>query len=168
VSNAVKDDVALAPIAVEDLPWNEWSHGVRYGGRTRTLSDTRKGAGLRIGVVVEELPPGKQSCPFHYHLLEEEHIMMLEGEVTLRLGEQRLRFSAGQFVSFPAGVQRGHCLVNEGAAPARYLVIGDHNPNEVCIYPDSGNLMARGFAKSVFKHGPMVDYWDGEKADEPL
>src|SRR5262245_21888026 len=95
----------LEPTAVESLPWQDWQQGVRYAGRARSLSATRS-TGLRIGVYIEELPPGKQSCPFHYHLLEEEHILMLEGEVTLRLGASRLAFRAGEFVSFPAGAER--------------------------------------------------------------
>jgi len=159
--------VALEPVSVENLEWDEWRKGVRYAGRARTLSPSRS-AGLRIGVYIEELPAGKQSCPFHYHLLEEEHILMLEGEVTLRLGDQRLRFSAGQFVTFPAGVERGHCLVNESGHSARYLVIGNHEPNEVCVYPDSGKVMARGFGPSVYKLGAKVDYWQDERTDEPL
>jgi hypothetical protein len=28
-------EAALEPITVEELAWNEWSHGVRYGGRSR-------------------------------------------------------------------------------------------------------------------------------------
>ena len=158
---------ALEPVDVESLEWEEWQEGVRYAGRVRTLSPSRV-SGLRIGVYVEELDPGKQSAPFHYHLIQEEHIWMLAGEVTLRLGDKRIRFSAGQFVSFPAGVERGHCLINESDRVARYLVIGNDDPNEVCIYPDSGKLMARGFGRSMFKLGPKVDYWHGEKKDEPL
>lgn len=167
MSNEPKQEPRREPVDVESLPWREWGRGERYSVRTRVLSDTRQTT-LRIGVVIEELPPGKQSCPFHYHMLEEEHILMLEGELTLRLGEERLRFRAGQFVSFPAGAPRAHCLLNEGNETARYLLIGDSNPNEVCMYPDSGKVQLRAFGKSLYRHGPKVDYFDGEKADEPL
>lgn len=155
------------PFAVESLPLEAWSEGVRFGGAARRLSNTRAGAGLRIGVLIEELPPGKQSCPLHYHLLEEEHVLMLEGEVTLRLGEERIRFRAGEFVSFKAGVPIGHCLINETDVPARYLVIGENNPNEICIYPDSGKI-AIDALKELRVLGPSASYYDGEKADEPL
>ena len=97
------DDEKLAgPVAIESLPWTEWGQGVRFKSRYRVLSDTRKD-GRRIGVSYEELPPGKQSVPFHYHLLEEEHIIALEGEATLRLGKERYRIKAGDYVGFPAG-----------------------------------------------------------------
>jgi len=155
------------PILVDSLPWEEWSEGVRFGGRARRLSNTRAGRGLRIGVLIEELAPGKQSCPLHYHLLEEEHVLMLEGEVTLRLGEERIRFRAGEFVSFKAGDPIGHCLVNEGDAPARYLVIGENNPNEVCLYPESGKIAIDKLGE-LRQLGPIARYYDGEKADEPF
>src|SRR6185503_9948679 len=100
------------PIAIDSVPWSEDSQGERFAMRYRVLSDTRKD-GRKIGIAYEELPPGKQSVPFHYHLLEEEHLIALEGEATLRLGEEQHRIKAGDYVGFPAG----HCLVNEGTAP---------------------------------------------------
>jgi uncharacterized cupin superfamily protein len=166
MSKSPTQQPATRPIAVEDVPWTSWSEGVRFGARMRTLSNTRT-TGNRIGVHIEELPPGKQSVPLHYHLLEEEHIWMLEGEVTLRLGDERLRFGAGQFVTFPAGAELGHCLVNESAATARYLVIGNHEPNEVCVYPDSNKLQLRGFSRTILERGRSAKYWDGERSDEP-
>jgi uncharacterized cupin superfamily protein len=154
------------PVAVEDVPWEGWAEGVRFGGRTRTLANTRDGSGLRIGVVIEELLPGKQSCPFHYHLREEEHILMLAGEVMLRLGADEHRFRAGEFVSFPAAVPHGHCLVNDTDAPARYLVIGDSDSHDVCIYPDSDKIALRGATRAIYRLGQRAEYWDGERADE--
>src|SRR5262245_31943736 len=101
------------PIPIDSVPWTDFSEGVRFGLRYRVLSDTRKD-GRKIGVSYEELPPGKQSCPFHFHMVEEEHIVALEGEATLRLGDKRLAIKAGDYVGFPAGDRVGHCLVNEG------------------------------------------------------
>ena len=101
------------PIAIDSVPWSEDGQGERFAMRYRVLSDTRKD-GRKIGIAYEELPPGKQSVPFHYHLLEEEHLIALEGEATLRLGEERHRIKAGDYVGFPAGQRAGHCLVNEG------------------------------------------------------
>ena len=40
------------------------------------------GAG-RMGATVYELPPGKALCPYHYES-EEEWLLVLQGEVTLR------------------------------------------------------------------------------------
>ncbi len=155
------------PIAIESAPWTEWGQGVRFGSRFKVLSDTRKD-GRKIGVSYEELPPGKQSAPFHYHLVEEEHIVALEGEATLRLGEERYALKAGDYVGFPAGQRAGHCLINEGDKPFRFIMIGDRAENEVCVYPDSGKVLISGFDRLIVRQSESLDYFDGEKPDEPV
>ncbi len=159
------------PFAVESVAWDPWSEGVRFGGKVRVLSNTRApGSRLKIGVAIEELPPGKQSCVFHYHLLEEEHILILSGSATLRLGADRHAVKTGDFVSFPAGDPNGHCLLNETEAPCTFLIIGDNDPNEVCVYPDSNKVMVRALGRQgmddIFDAAATLDYWHGEKADE--
>jgi uncharacterized cupin superfamily protein len=155
------------PVAIDSVPWTEWSGGVRFASRYRVLSRTSKG-GRKIGVSYEELPPGKQSVPFHYHMLEEEHIIALEGEATLRLGEDRYTIKAGDYVGFPAGERVGHCLINESDAPFRFIIIGDHQPSEVCIYPDSNKVLVRAYDGVMLRCAENLDYWDGERADEPI
>lgn len=165
-------DEPRGPIVIEDAPWTDFSQGVRYASRWRTLSDTRGPDRRKIGVAIEELSPGKQSCPFHFHMQEEEHIIGIDGEATLRLGEKRYRLRAGDYVCFPAGQRAGHCLINETAKVFRYLMIGGHAPDEVCVYPDSGKISIRALAdengRFIVCNGERLDYWDGERADEPL
>jgi uncharacterized cupin superfamily protein len=159
------------PVAIESVPWRDWSEGARYGSRFRVLSDTRGEDKRKIGVSYEELPPGKQSCPLHYHMLEEEHIIALEGEATLRLGEERYTIKAGDYVGFPAGQRSGHCLVNEGDKPFRFIMIGDNQPNEICVYPDSNKFSVRALnddKRFIQRFAERIDYFDGEKKDEPL
>lgn len=147
------------PFAVESVPWTEWSHGPRFGSRYRALTDL--GGGSRVGVAIEELPPGKQSCPFHYHLLEEEHLLVLEGRAKLRLGERTYDIAAGDYVCFPAGQKAGHCLINDGDTPCRFLIIGERNPNDVVVYPDSGKVKVRPTGES-YRLDATVEYWEGE------
>ena len=150
----------MRPVNVESLPWEPWSEGARFGGRVRRLADSKRD-GLHMGVIVEELPPGKCSSPAHYHFLEEEHVWVLDGRVTLRLGDERIAMGPGDFVTFPAGQRLGHCLINEGDAPCRYLVIGERNPNEVCVYPDSNKVLVYA-TDEVYDKGATRGYWDGE------
>ncbi len=154
----------ILPFDVESVPWETWSEGVRFGGRARRIGD-HAGA-TRVGVLIEELPPGRQSAPLHWHTREEEHIWMLEGRATLRLGDDRHPLSAGDYVCFPAGRALGHCLVNEGEVPCRYLVIGERSPDDVCLYPDSGKVLIRSAGRLIVKDDPVA-YWDGEAADRP-
>lgn len=157
------------PIKIEDVPWKEWSSGARFSGRVRHLTRQfipEERGQYHVGVAIEELQPGKQSCPAHYHLTEEEHVMVLEGTLTLRLGDEAYEMKAGDYVCFPAGQAAGHCLVNRGTAPVRYLLIGEHNDDEVAVYTDSNKFMVRQLG--VFDRAAERNYWDGEKKDEPL
>lgn len=150
----------LRPLGVESLPWEEWSQGTRFGGRIKRLANSKRDD-LHVGVVIEELPPGKQSCPFHYHFHEEEHALILQGEVTLRLGEERIKMRKDDFVTFPAGQQIGHCFINEGNETVRYLVIGERKAGEVCVYPDS-NKIAVDAIGDIYDRSATRGYWDGE------
>ncbi|MFO1017999.1 MAG: cupin domain-containing protein [Hyphomonadaceae bacterium] len=160
-------DKPEGPIAIASIPTEVWSEGVRYGGSTQVLSNTRTG-GRKIGIAIEVLNPGKQSCPHHYHMVEEEHIIGLEGEATLRLGDQRFPIKAGDYVAFPAGARVGHCLLNEGEKPFKFLIVGDRAPNEVCVYPDSGKIMIYNLERKILRDAESIEYWADEKANEPL
>lgn len=152
----------ICPIATDDAPWEIFEHGSRFGGRFRHLTRTALGAApYHVGVAIEELPPGRQSCPFHYHMLEEEHLLILEGKCTLRLGEERRTLKTGDYAVFPAGLKVGHCLINETDAPCRYVIIGENNPNESCVYPDSNKVSNRWLGER-YDRAAVRDYWDGE------
>lgn len=156
----------VRPFAVDDVPWESWSEGERFGGRVKALG--ARGGGSRVGVIIEELPAGKQSCPLHWHVREEEHMWFLEGRATLRLGDERIPVAAGDYVCFPAGRPLGHCMVNDSDAPCRYLVIGEKDPDDVCFYPDSDKVLVRSAGRMIVSSDSTRDYWDGEQADVPL
>jgi len=147
------------PFTVDDVPWEEFSHGTRFGMRTKQLGEF--GGCSHVGVCLEELAPGRQTCPTHYHMLEEEHVYVLEGRMTLRLGSKSFELNSGSYVCFPAGQKAGHTLINDGDAPCRYLIIGERNSSEVVVYTDSGRvgvrLLGEGYRKSA-----TMDYWEGE------
>ena len=153
------------PISSESVAWEEFSEGTRFGSRFKHLTKAVMGTNYHVGMAIEELPPGKQSCPLHYHMLEEEHILILEGTLTLRLGEEKIAMKAGDYVCFPAGQTAGHCLLNEGDKSCRYVIVGEREPNEVCVYPDSNKVMVRALARQndIFDMAATKDYWDGEK-----
>lgn len=150
------------PIAAESVPWETWGEGERFGSRFRHLTSAAVGEGYHVGVQIEELPPGKQSAPAHYHLREEEHLLVLEGRCTLRLGDERHALRTGDYACFPAGQRAGHCLVNEGTEPCRLLVIGERNADEVAVYTDSGKVMVRALGE-IYDRRATRAYWDGER-----
>src|SRR3546814_15176966 len=75
-----------------------------------------------------------QSSPAHWHVLEEEHLYILEGSLTVRIGAESYAMTAGDYVCFPAGQQAGHCLINDSGAPCRYVIAGERHPQEVWVY----------------------------------
>jgi hypothetical protein len=76
-SNAAGAAGIFEPFPIAEVPWEEFSHGERFGMRFQHLSTF--GGATRIGVANEVLAPGRQANPLHYHLLEEEHVFILEG-----------------------------------------------------------------------------------------
>lgn len=153
----------VRPIASEDVPWQVWSDPPNFAQRSRHLSRALLGDRYQIGVAIEELEPGKRSAPFHYHFFEEEHVFVLEGVVSLRLGAATHEMRAGDYVCFPAGQRAGHCLINNGSETCRYVIVGERNPREVCVYPDSNKVMVRALARNaVFDLAATRDYWHGE------
>ncbi|MEE2567605.1 cupin domain-containing protein [Hyphobacterium marinum] len=153
------EEGAFEPFACSDVPWTEFSKGSKFGLRYKHLSSF--GGGSKVGVALEEIEPGKQGAPFHYHLREEEHLFILSGELTLRLGSKRYRMKAGDFVCFPAGQQVGHAIINESEKTCRYLIIGENDPDEVCVYPDSGRVSVRRLGEG-YRKSETMDYWEGE------
>ncbi len=157
----------LAPIAADSVAWTEWNDVPRSALRYRHLTRALLGGDYRIGVAIEELGPGKRSAPAHYHVLEEEHVYILEGRVTLRLGDARHAMKAGDYACFPAGQAAAHCLINESDAPCRYVIIGEKNPNEVVAYPDSNKVLVRALGGAILDLGARRNYWDGEETGLP-
>ena len=159
------------PIATEGVAWTE--EGVpgsaHFGGRSRHLTYAALGRpDYHVGVLIEAPAPGKRLAPRHYHMLEEEHALILEGEATLLLGDERHAMTAGDYVCFPAGRKVGHSLMNSGTGPCRYLMVGQSDASDVCVYPDSNKMAVKALRteRCVYDMAGLRGYWDGEDAPE--
>jgi uncharacterized cupin superfamily protein len=121
-----------------------------------------------LGASLWEIPPGEAAYPYHYHLAEEELIVVLSGRLRLRTPDGWASLDEGDVASFPVGEGGAHQLVNDGAEPARVLSLSTQSGSEICVYPDSGKLGAfddrpdgDGLYK-LFMLDDEVDYWEGE------
>src|SRR5438270_812888 len=65
------------------------------------------------------VPPGGGPPP-HVHSREEEGFYILEGEITLQIGEKRIVATAGMFANMPVGTP--HSFKNESGKPAKMLI----------------------------------------------
>ncbi len=132
-------------------------YDTRCGGVTDGTAAAKLGAGFDI------LEPGKIGCPYHYHLAQEEMFVILEGEGTLRVADERVPVRAGDVIVIPPGPEYPHHLINTGTVPMKFLSISTQEEPEICYYPDSNKLGA--FAKDhrlLQRKGESLDYWEGE------
>jgi quercetin dioxygenase-like cupin family protein len=65
------------------------------------------------------VPPGGGPPP-HVHSREEEGFYILEGEITLHVGDERIVVTAGMFANMPVGT--AHSFKNESDRPAKMLI----------------------------------------------
>ncbi len=156
------------PLSSSEVAWEQWTPLPRFNIRYRPLTVAAVGRPYHVGVAIEELPAGMQSAPAHYHIFEEEHVYILEGSLTVRIGAATHEMKAGDYVCFPAGQKLGHCLINNSGATCRYVILGEHNPNEVAIYTDSNKVLVRALGRrALFDLGARRGYWDGENTGLP-
>jgi uncharacterized cupin superfamily protein len=122
-------------------------------------------AGAKLtGVCLYEVPAGEAVWPYHFETNEEEWLIVVEGEVTLRTpdGERVLR--AGDVACFPAGAAGAHAVRNASSSVARFAMPSTEVPRGgAVIYPDSGkySIYGPGFRQRG-RLGEPVGYWDGE------
>jgi len=76
---SVNADGIFEPFPISRVPMEEFLRGERFGMRYRHLSSF--GGGTQVSVSMEELPPGRQANQAHYHLLQEEHLYLIEGSL---------------------------------------------------------------------------------------
>jgi uncharacterized cupin superfamily protein len=163
--NSADGDGVFEPFAIAEVPWEDFSHGERFGMRFQHLSTF--GGATQIGIANEVLAPGRQANPLHYHLLEEEHVFILEGSLTLRLDDKSFVMSPGHYVCFPAGQKVGHSLFNHTMQPCRYLIIGNPHPHDVAVFPETGRVSVKLMGEAYRKSATM-DYWENIDDGKPV
>jgi quercetin dioxygenase-like cupin family protein len=90
-----------------------------FGHQLAEVKLTGAESGGAVGVV-EVTTPGGPGAPLHVHQREAETFCVLEGELTLFVGEQVVRASAGDVVYAPAEIPHTY---NIDSPTARVLVI---------------------------------------------
>jgi len=113
-----------------------------------------------LGMNLSRVPPGQSACPFHTHQIEDEIFFVLSGRGVFRYGEQAREIRAGDTLSCPAATGIGHQIANPFEEDLVYLAIGMNDPNEVCTYPDSGQIMVRSLHQNGFLN--PAEYFDGQ------
>jgi uncharacterized cupin superfamily protein len=127
----------------------------------------------RLGLSLWEIPPGQAAYPYHYHLGEEELIVILSGQLSLRGAQGRRELREGEIVSFLVGEAGAHQIVNRSDKPARMLAFSTSGVPDIVIRPDSGTIGVferrpeGGGLYSHFRVHDAVNYFEGEQPPEP-
>jgi uncharacterized cupin superfamily protein len=122
----------------------------------------------RLGMGLWELPPGQAAYPYHFHLTEEELVVVMAGRPSLRTPEGWRELEQGEVVSFRCGEEGAHQIVNRTGEPIRFLAISTLESSEVVFQPDSGKVGAfdrrpAGTGQRLwFRSDDAVEYYEGE------
>ena len=149
-----------------NLNGDEWD-GTRdrEGWRVKaSLVGRRIGAEL-LGGTLSEVEPGCRLWPYHTHYLNEEWVIVLRGEPTLRTPDGERALTEGDIVCFPRGKRGAHQIINRTDSPVRVLMLSSMVPGEIIEYLDTGKVLAKDVEDEdiIFaRPGPTADYWEGE------
>jgi len=136
-----------------------------YASMVKGRSSLRLGdaAGLtQFGVNLVTLEPGAMSSLRHWHLAEDEFVMVTEGECVMVQDEGETIMRPGDCAGFPAGSTNGHHFLNRSDAPARFLVVGSKAPREVATYSDHDLKVEIAGGKARFTYKDGTD-WTGPR-----
>ena len=124
----------------------------------------------RLGLSLWEVSPGEAAYPFHYHLTEEELVVVLSGRPSLRTADGWRELDEGEVIGFPRGEAGVHQIVNRSDETVRFLAFSTSGEPDVVVQPDSGKVGAferrpeGGGMRIWFRGDDAVDYWEGEQA----
>ena len=155
----------------------EWDGGQDRPGFTyRRAKLGAQARAEQLGASLYELPPGETAFPYHWHSGNEELLIVVAGEPSLRTEDGWRQLQEGEVVSFPRGGRGAHQVTNRSSQPARILVVSEMNAPDVVAQPDSGKLLAatrppggesgEGDFFGTFRRSDEVDYWEGEEPPE--
>jgi uncharacterized cupin superfamily protein len=117
------------------------------------------------GISVYDLPPGQSICPYHYEVGEEEWLLVLDGNPTLRHPGGSDVLDPWDVVSFPRGPEGAHAVRNETERIAKVLMFSTVVVPTATVYPDSDKVgIWTGDPETdlLVRRESGVDYYDGE------
>ena len=132
------DDETLI-INENQMDWSEMIHGEKIHHKRKNF--TKDLTTNKLVASLYEIPPGKVSWPFHYHIANEEIFYIIEGEGELRTNDKIVKVKSGDLLRFPIGEKGVHQLKNISTdKPLKYLDFGTTNHPDLVFMPDSNKV----------------------------
>jgi uncharacterized cupin superfamily protein len=153
-------------VRIFNLYGDEWDEPRdREGWRIKEAFVGHHIGGELMGASMSEVEPGNKLWPYHTHHANEEWVIVLRGEPTLRTPEGEEVLKEGDVVCFRRGKEGAHQIINRTDAPIRVLMLSSMVAPDIVEYLDTGKVGARSVAgeRIIFsRRGPDVEYWDDE------
>ena len=111
------------------------------------------------------LPPGKSSCPFHYHTANEEVFYIISGSGIFETPDTKYKIKAGDILVCPAGKNGAHKIINPSETENLvYLDVDTNNTPDIVYYPHSNKIGIRAAGGIHDNYGAdnKLNYYDGE------
>jgi len=148
---------------MENLYSNDWDGTQSEPGfewhRTRLA---RRLGGEMLGASIYVLGPGQKSFPYHFHHANEEMLVVLEGNVTVRTPAGEEIAGPGDTQVFNTGSSGAHQVINHTDSPSRILMVSTMVEPEIAEYPDSGHMgVFAGVAPGAKGDGNLSKFIDG-------
>jgi len=137
----------------------------REGWRAKGVLVGQRIGGELLGATMSEVEPGSRLWPYHTHHLNEEWVVVLRGEPTLRTPEGEHVLQEGDVVCCPRGKDGAHQIINRTDSPIRVLMLSSMIRGEIIEYLDTGKVLAKDAQDEDImfaRPGPAVEYWEGE------
>jgi uncharacterized cupin superfamily protein len=149
-----------------NLYGDEWDETRdREGWRIKEAFVGHRIGGELIGASMSEVEPGNKLWPYHTHHANEEWVIVLRGEPTLRTHEGEQVLKEGDVVCFPRGKDGAHQIINRTDSPIRVLMLSSMIGPDIIEYLDTGKIFAESAAGErimLARPGPDLAYWEGE------
>ncbi|HEX7488064.1 MAG TPA: cupin domain-containing protein [Anaeromyxobacteraceae bacterium] len=110
----------------------------RYPNSEEEMAPARhlgRAAGLlRVGVLLNRVPPGTRTSYPHAESAEEEFVYVIEGEIDAWIDGELHHLKAGDFAAFPSGTGICHTFINDGDREALLLSGGEADKSHNRIF----------------------------------
>ena len=153
-----KLDLTKVPVKTGSI-YPESYAAMMQGRSSLRLGDA--GGLTQFGVNLVTLQPGALSSLRHWHLHEDEFVMVTMGHCIMVTDAGETVMQVGDCAAFPAGSPDGHHFHNRSADPAQVLVVGTKAPREVATYSDVD------FRIEIEGGQPRFTYRDGTAWEGP-
>jgi uncharacterized cupin superfamily protein len=110
------------------------------GYRCRAARLAAKLGGSRLGMSVYDLPPGQAIGPYHFEWTDEEWLIALAGQPTVRTPEGERVLESGDVLCFPAGPDGAHHVRNASEEPVRVAIFATANEFGIVEYPEDDKV----------------------------